>query len=113
MPELITKQFQYDFTEAEAHSLAIELAEGIKSLKVMVADRKKVVKDLTGKEDKVKHTCDDLSIKVSNGFEIRDVSCWVEYNKPSSGQKEVTRIDTGEILTEPMTEEDWTLFSQA
>lgn len=113
MPELITKQFQHDFTEAEAHSLAIELADGIKSLKKMAAERKAIVKKLTGEEDKVKRTCDELSIKVSDGFEMQDISCWIEYNKPSAGQKEVTRIDTGEILTEQMTEEDWTLFSQA
>lgn len=113
MPELITKQFQYDFSEAEAHDLAIKLADGIKNLKAITAEKKQVVKKYTGEQDKVKLACDELSVKVSDGFEMRDVSCWVEYNKPATGQKEITRIDTGEILTEPMTEEDWTLFSQA
>jgi hypothetical protein len=113
MPELITKQFQHDFTEAEAHALAIELADGIKSLKKMAAERKAIVKKLTGEEDKVERTCDELSIKVSDGFEMRDIQCWIEYNKPSSGQKQITRIDTAEVFTEQMTEEGWTLFSQA
>lgn len=67
----------------------------------------------TTEADKVKATCDDLSIKVSDGFEMRDIQCWVEYNKPSTGQKQITRIDTAEVFTEPMTEEDWTLFNQA
>lgn len=112
MPELITKQFQYDFTEAEAHALAIDLAEGIKKLKAITAEKKEVVKKYTRDRDKVKLACDVLSVKVSDGFEMRDVQCWIEYNKPSSGQKQITRFDTAEVLTEQMTEEDWTLFSQ-
>ena len=113
MPELITKEFRHDFSEAEAHALAIDLAEGIKKLKAIIAEKKEVAKKYAADADKVKITCDDLSIKVSDGFEMRSVQCWVEYNKPNTGEKEITRIDTGEIITEPMTEEDWTLFSQA
>jgi hypothetical protein len=44
---------------------------------------------------------------------MRDVQCWVDYNKPATGQKQITRIDTAEVFTEPMTEDDWTLFNQA
>jgi hypothetical protein len=113
MPDLQTIQFQHDFSEAEAHSLAIELAEGIKKLKAITVEKKEAVKKFTGDYDKVKFACDDLSVKVSDGFEMRDVACWVEYNKPSTGKKEITRIDTGEVITESMTEEDWTLFNQA
>lgn len=113
MPELVTMKFQYDFNEAEAHALAIDLAEGIKKQKELTAKKKEEVKKWTTAIDEVKATCDDLSIKVSDGFEIRDVQCWVEYNKPTTGQKQVTRIDTEEVITEKMTEEDWTLFNQA
>lgn len=113
MPELITKQFQYDFTEAEAHDLALKLADGIKNLKAITAEKKEVVKKYTRDQEKVKVVCDELSIKVSDGFEMRDISCWVEYNKPSRGEKQITRIDMAEVFTEPMNEEDWTLFNQA
>ena len=112
MPELITKQFQYDFSEAEAHKLAVELADGIKKLKAINAEKKEVVKKYTRDAEEVKQECDELSVKVSDGYEMRDISCWVEYNKPSTGKKEITRIDTGEIIEEPMNEEDWTLFNQ-
>jgi hypothetical protein len=113
MPELITKEFRYDFSEAEAHALAIDLAEGIKKLKSIIAEKKEVVKKYTAEADKVKLACDDLSVKVSDGFEMRDIQCWVDYNKPSTGKKQITRIDTAEVFTEEMTEEDWTLFNQA
>lgn len=113
MPDLITKQFQHDFSEAEAHALAIELAEGIKKMKAITAEKKEVVKKYTGDYDKVKFACDELSVKVSDGYEMRDIQCWVEYNKPSTGQKQITRIDTAEVFTEQMTDEDWTLFNQA
>jgi hypothetical protein len=113
MPELITKEFRHDYSEAEAHALAIDLAEGIKKLKAILAEKKEVVKKYTADADKVKLACDDLSIKVSDGFEMRDVQCWVDYNKPTTGQKQITRIDTAEVFTEQMTEEDWTLFNQA
>lgn len=112
MPELITKSFRYDFSEAEAHALAIDLAEGIKKLKAIIAEKKEVVKKYTAEADKVKLKCDDLSVKVSDGCEMRDVQCWCDYNKPTTGQKQITRIDTAEVFTEQMTEEDWTLFNQ-
>lgn len=113
MPELITKAFRHDYSEAEAHALAIDLAEGIKKLKEINAKKKEEVKKFTAEADKVKLACDDLSIKVSDGLEMRPIQCWVEYNKPSTGQKEITRIDTAEVFTEQMTDEDWTLFNQA
>jgi hypothetical protein len=113
MPELITKEFRYDFSEAEAHALAVDLAEGIKKLKAILAEKKEVVKKYTADADKVKLACDDLSIKVSDGYEMRGVQCWVDYNKPSTGKKTITRIDTAEVFEEHMTEEDWTLFNQA
>ena len=112
MPELITKEFRYDFSEAEAHALALDLAEGIKKLKAIIAEKKEVVSKYKADADKVKLACDDLSIKVSDGYEMRDVQCWVDYNKPGVGQKQITRIDTAEVFTEPMTDEDWTLFNQ-
>lgn len=113
MPELISKEFRHDYSEAEAHALAIDLAEGIKKLKEINAKKKEEVKKFTTEADKVALKCDELSVKVSDGFEMRNVQCWVDYNKPSTGQKQITRIDTAEVFTEPMTEEDWTLFSQA
>jgi hypothetical protein len=112
MPELITKEFRHDYSEEEAHALAIDLAEGIKKLKEINAKKKEEVKKFNAEADKVKLACDDLSVKVSDGFEMRSQQCWVEYNKPSAGKKQITRIDTGEIIDEPMTEEDWTLFNQ-
>lgn len=112
MPELITKQFRYDFSEEEAHALAVDLAEGIKKMKAITAEKKEVANKFKRDHDKVKAACDILSIKVSDGYEMRDVACWIEFNKPSTGQKQITRIDTAEVFTEPMTEEDWTLFNQ-
>lgn len=113
MPELINKEFQHDFTEAEAHQLALKLAESNIKHKAILTEKKEVVKKFTREAEEVKQVCDELSVKVSDGFEMRTVACWVEYNKPKTGEKEITRIDTGEIITEPMTEEDWTLFNQA
>jgi hypothetical protein len=113
MPELITKEFRYDFSEAEAHALAIDLAEGIKKLKSIIAEKKEAAKKYAADADKVKLACDDLSVKVSDGFEMRNIQCWCDYNTPSTGKKSITRIDTSEVFTEEMTEEDWTLFNQA
>jgi hypothetical protein len=113
MPDNIIKSFRYDFTEAEAHDLALELAESTKELRKINEAKKKAMKEFTGQLNGVKAVCDELSIKVSDGYEMRDVACKVEYNTPSTGQREITRTDTGDVLTEAMTEEDWTLFNQA
>lgn len=113
MPETIIKSFRYDFTEAEAHDLALELADNNKQVKAIAEERKKANKKFTKDANDLKAIVDELSVKVSDGYEMREVACEVEYNKPSQGQKTVSRTDTGETFTEPMTEEDWTLFSQA
>jgi hypothetical protein len=113
MPELITKEFRYDFSEAEAHALAIELAEGIQKINEIDAKKKEEVKKFTAEIDKVRVACNELSVKVTDGFEMRNIQCWCDYNTPSTGKKSITRIDTSEVFVEEMTEEDWTLFNQA
>lgn len=112
MPDTIFKSFRYDFTEAEAHDLAVELAESTKELRKIDEAKKKATKEFTIQMKGVKVVIDELSVKVADGFEYRDVACEVEYNKPQQGQKTLTRTDTGEQLTESMTDEDWTLFNQ-
>lgn len=55
---------------------------------------------------KLKATTDSLSIKISNGYEYREVECsWqFDYKKDI---KSLHRYDTGEIVrTQPLTIED-------
>lgn len=112
MRELITKSLRYDFTDEEVHGLSVEMAKQYNALGELIEEKKTVVAGFNFREKKIKAELKTLSEQVSNGYEFRDVECEVEYNQPLKGEKTITRKDTGEVFTQPMTEEDWTLFNQ-
>jgi hypothetical protein len=60
----------------------------------------------------VKSEIGKLSRQVSDGWELREVECEVEYHKPDKGKKTVTRKDTNRSTVEPMESWEWNLFTQ-
>lgn len=113
MPQSVSKELKYDFSESEIHDLSIELANKTKEMKQVTEEKKKANSNYNATLKAIKFDCDLLSNQVSDGFEYRAIACEVEYHQPSQGQKTLTRTDTGEVFTEPMDEEDWNLFNQA
>ena len=110
--QTIFKDFRYDFTEPELHDLSVELANKTKELRKVTDEKKKSNSEFTKKINGIKSNCDELSVQVSDGHEMRPFECEVEYHAPSQGTKTITRKDTAESFTESMDEEDWNLFNQ-
>ncbi len=42
----------------------------------------------------------DLTTKINNGYELREIEVLVLFDEPKSGMKRVVRIDTNEIVRE-------------
>jgi hypothetical protein len=112
MPDAVIKSLRYDFTESEIHDLSMELANKTKAYRKVADEKKEANVKFNASLKGIKADCDLLSNQVSDGYEYRDISCEVEYHKPSQGQMTVTRTDTGEVFIQQMTEEDWNLFNQ-
>jgi hypothetical protein len=48
-----------------------------------------------------------LSLKITQGYEMRDLDCVVYFSMPRAGMKQIVRPDTGEVVREePMTEKE-------
>jgi len=79
-----------------------------------VADQKKtVVSELKGKEERLNGEIKMLSEHISNGYVYRDVECEITYHAPVNNVKSLTRKDTGESFTEPMSSDEINLFTLA
>lgn len=78
----------------------------------MEEEKKSVTSQYKAKLDEINATCNKLSNLVADGFEFRDISCRIEFNKPSQGRKTYIRLDTNKVaLIEPMTSDDFNLFN--
>lgn len=107
------RSLRYDFKAVEIHELsqqlasknldAVEIENEAKSVQSQYSSKLKVVKSEIGK----------LSRQVSDGWELREVECEIEYHKPEKGKKTVTRKDTNRSTVEPMESWEWNLFNQA
>jgi hypothetical protein len=99
------ESLQCKLTEVEvlvySKTIAKQCAE-----KGRVEDQKKeVVSEFTTKINRITAEINELSRKINNGYEYRDVECWKEYLW-DDGVKNIFRKDTGELVrSEPI--ETW------
>lgn len=108
----VTRSLRYDFNASEIHDLSMNLAKTVQDLAQVEADKKATNAGFKGQIDEHKSNISDLSSKISNGYEFRDVECEVIYHKPENGKKTIIRSDNGKAIIEKMTHEDNNLFNQ-
>lgn len=112
IPKTEKKFLRYDFTAPEIYELSINLANKNKELNSIKEEKKSVNSQYTAKVNEIQASCNKLSGQVSDGHEIREVECEVEFHTPSQGIKTLTRRDTGIKFTEKMAEWEYNLFNQ-
>ena len=95
---LTTRDLRYQYDEKEHVRLAEDLAHEI----TVLANAEKLfgVAKAAHKEavERMGATIRDLSRKLSDGWEIRDVVCRLLPNEPEAGKRTIVRADTGEIV---------------
>jgi hypothetical protein len=112
MEETVFKNLRYLFSDDEKLVLSMELAKINQEIERIDESKKVAMADFRNQLVAAGEKCSELAGKVTNGFEYRDIECQVEYHKPKRNQKTFTRLDTGEILIDLMTQEDLNLFTQ-
>lgn len=106
------RDLEYNFTDTEIQQMGKDLSERVIDHVRLEIEKKEVTKSysdqLKGKMKVIKQ----LSHKLNNGSEVRDVSCQVKYNDPVYGKKTLIRMDTLEEWVEEMDVEEFNLFNQ-
>lgn len=95
--EKVTQSLPVKLTQEELLESAKGLAKTTNELRDTEARKIEVTSQFAADLKKLKATADSLSIKISNGYEYREVECsWqFDYNK---GTKTLYRHDTEEIV---------------
>lgn len=114
MPEVKSEKrsLRYDFKAVEIHELSQQLASKNLDAVEIENEAKSVQSQYNSKLKVIKSEIGKISRQVSDGWEIREVDCDIEYHKPSKGKKTVTRRDTNRTTVEPMESWEWNLFNQ-
>lgn len=112
IPQTTQRQLRYDFTAVETHDMALKLANKKRELAAVEEEKKSVTSQYAARVNEVKATCNKLSNQVSDGYEIRDVKCMIDYHKPEQGMKTLTREDNNQTIVEKMDNYEWNLFNQ-
>lgn len=98
---------KYHFSKDEIHDLGEALARENQTVYDHRARKKAVVAELTAQIEQAEARASDLTTKINNGYELREVECMVLMETPRPGMKRIVRIDTNEHLRdEPMTAQE-------
>ena len=103
---------RYDFTAEEIYSLSKDLAVKNVAMRSEEEEKKAIVSQYSSRINTLRSQIQDLSNKVSSGYEVRKVQCNIKYHFPEQNKKQITRTDTKEKFVEPMTKEDHHLWNQ-
>ncbi|NQX02772.1 hypothetical protein HQ447_19095 [bacterium] len=96
-----------DLTDKERREYGISLATTLGDMEDVEGQKKKEMDHYKDRLSGMQARADELSRKVRDGKEWRDVECRVYYGQPDKEHKQTIRMDTGEtVKTERMTETD-------
>jgi hypothetical protein len=91
-------------TAAELRQAGEDLARATREAIECENDKKTAAAAYKARGEHAQSRCAALSLKITQGYEMRDIECVVYYGTPRHGFKQVIRPDTGEtVREEPMT----------
>lgn len=96
-----------ELTDTERREHGIALATTLGDMESLEAEKKSTADHYKDRLAGMQARADDLSRKVRDGKEWRDVECIVEFGQPDREHKQIIRLDTGEtVRTLRMTAEE-------
>lgn len=102
------RTLRYDFTAVEIHDLSMDLASKTKEIVTLKKQKTSAVSQYTAKINEAEANCNNLSNKVADGYEHRDIDCDVFFNQPVQGKKTIIRKDSNTLVgVEEMSKADW------
>lgn len=113
IPTTTKRSLRVDLSAIEVHDYSVQLANANKAVVSIEEEKKSVNSQYKARIDEKKASINKLSALVTDGFEMRDVECTIEYNKPEAGRKTIIRKDIDKVTAiEKMEDWEWNLFNQ-
>jgi hypothetical protein len=110
MPKRIdteTLYLRHEFTAAERLEMGASLAEAHNRLAAIEDELAAVKAQFKERSTKEELAVGTLSRNLSNGFEMRNIPCTLEYDMPNVGEVSYRRKDNGQFVkARPMTEQE-------
>lgn len=106
-PKRAIESVRYPFDATELRQLGADLAHRTREAIRIENDKKVATSSFTAAKKEVEAQCAELSLKIENGYEMRDAECMVYFSTPRPGFKTIVRADNNEVVREePMTAEE-------
>ena len=113
------RSLKYQFTPDERAELSLQLANKNQNLGSLEDEKKSVNSNYSSRINETKEQINQLSNKVSAGYELRNVNLEVQYHVPKEGEKTLIRTDIDDSRdgmnkswVEKMTPMDYNLWTQ-
>jgi len=112
-PTIVKQNLRVDLSAKEVHDYSIQLANENKKVVSIEEEKKSIMSQYKAKIDESKARINKLSAIVTDAFEMRDIECEIEYNKPEHGKKTIIRRDINKVhAIEKMDDHEHNLFTQ-
>lgn len=101
----VVETVKYVLSAGELRQAGEELARATREAIACETDKKTAAAVYKARAEAAQASCAALSLKITQGYEMRDLECVVYYQQPRAGMKQIVRPDTGEVVREePMTQ---------
>jgi hypothetical protein len=104
MERRLYEAVKYTFSQTEIRELGEALAREAQNVFDLRERKSSVVAELTAQIKQANGRVAELTTRINNGYELREVECMIMLETPRPGMKRIIRIDTNDtIREEPMT----------
>jgi len=100
MEKRLYESIKYTFGQDEIRVLGEGLAREAQTVFDLKAQKKSVVASLSASIEAASNRVADLTTKINNGYELREVECLAMMETPRPGMKRIIRLDTNETVRE-------------
>lgn len=97
-PVTVIRNLRVVYNDADRLVLGRQLADTHKDLEQAQADKRSVVSDFAARIKSHEAKIIDLAGKVSNGYQVKEVTCEWRFHQPKDNMKQLVRLDTGESV---------------
>ncbi len=100
MDKRLYESIKYTFGQDEIRGLGEGLAREAQTVFDLKAQKKSVMAALNAQIEAANNRVADLTTKINNGYEMREVECMALMEMPRAGMKRIIRVDTNETVRE-------------
>ncbi len=100
MERRLYESIKYTFSQNEIRELGEGLAREAQCVFDLREQKKNVVTQMGAQITAANKRVADLTTKINNGYELREVECLYVMETPRPGMKRIIRLDTNEVVRE-------------